>query len=94
MRVFDESNDRLCVDRFSFHHGVGDASQLDNFWGDRVGGLLKGLEDIDDAENLVADRIGEFDHGKFDHLVAGDVKTGRFDAERSAIAGGDVIGAR
>jgi hypothetical protein len=29
--VFDEADDCLGVDRFAFHHGVGDAGQLNDF---------------------------------------------------------------
>src|SRR4051794_6001474 len=45
--VFDESNDRLCVDNFALNHVVGDAGQLGDLRSDRMRGLPEGLEDID-----------------------------------------------
>jgi hypothetical protein len=86
------------TDRLAFHHGVGDARQFDDFRSDRLGGLLEGLEDIDDTQHPVVGGIGEFDHGELDNLVAGDVETGRFDvdgyADPHAALGPEVRGMR
>ncbi len=84
LSVLDESNDRLGVDNLALHHGVGDAGQLDDLRSDRLGGLLEGLEDIDDTENPVVGRIGELDHGEFDDLGARDIEACRFDVDGDA----------
>ena len=67
--IRDKRADGIAIDFMAGGHFVGDAVQLDGFFGDRSGGLVERTKGIEDGSHRAVWMIGEFDNAEFDHLV-------------------------